>query len=98
ARLCPVGTTQRNEKAIQSSHGTEECAVVGSASARIPRTQSRYLWDRSCTVQKGRGRFVGPFGSAGQNECDGPRALVRRTDENGADFRTHSGAARPFSR
>ena len=34
----------------------------------------------------------------GQNECDGARAFVGRTNEDGIDLRAHSRTAGPFSR
>jgi ABC-2 type transport system ATP-binding protein len=40
--------------------------------------------------KKGRGRIIGTSGGAGQNERDGARAVVRRTNENGADRGAHS--------
>ena len=47
-----MGATQRNEKAIQPAHGTKKCPLVGSARARIARTQSRHIRNRPVRFKK----------------------------------------------
>src|SRR6266699_3400127 len=80
-----------------SGDGSKKCALVGPPRTGVARAQPRHLRNRSYALRKGCRWIIRAPRSAGQNECDGARTLVRRTNEDGADLRAHPRAARALS-